>query len=251
MTRQREIPSVLYRSANHINMTLPIIPGVQKIRISGAARLNDAFGNVAGVGGGGPMTMFEVMSGATYKSPSVRARNIPFEDTNRGITRMIFDPDDFATPATAPGTTYLPTDDQALFLRVQTWNSGTSDWNPYGPIMIVLPYDFFTTKEPVFTVTGTAPDMGIGDFPANIPDFMPPSVMNFLVPAYSTTVSVQNLADTGGKPLFFSFHPGMPPTVLKADKDVCLTGSGIPEFFIGSSGANPLFTVRIAVVNSA
>lgn len=249
MTRQREIPSVLYRQPNYINMTYPILPGVQKIRISGASRLNDAYGAAAGVGGGGVIPMFEVLSGATFTSPSARSKNRPFEDTNRGVTRMIFDPDDFATPAQAPGTSYLPTDDQVLFLRVETWNPITLGWNAPGPIMIIPSYDFFTTKEPVFTVTGITPDMALGAWPAGLPDFMPPTTMNFLLPAYSQTVSVGNL--DAASVLFTSFHPGVPPTVILPQSDMGLTGAGVPEFFVGCPDGNIWFTVRIAVVNSA
>lgn len=249
MTRQREIPSIQYRSQNYINMTYPILAGVQKIRVSGASRLNDAYGAAAGVGGGGVIPMFEVLSGATYSSPSVKARRLPFEDTNRGVTRMVFDPDDFATPAQAPGTSYLPTDDQVLFLRVETWNPVAGAWNPPGPIMIIPSYDFFTTKEPVFTVTGITPDMALGAWPAGLPDFMPPTTMNFLLPAYSQTVSVGNL--DSGKVLFTSFHPGMPPTVIMPSTDMGLTGAGVPEFFVGCPDGNIWFTIRIAVVNSA
>lgn len=140
MTRQREIPSIQYRSPNQINMVFPILPGVPKIRVYGAARLNDAYGNVAGVGGGGVLPMFEVQSGATFISPSLKARKLPaVEETNRGLTRMVFDPDDFATPAQPAGTTYLPTDDQSLFIRIALWNPTTGGWNPPGPIMIIPP----------------------------------------------------------------------------------------------------------------
>ena len=249
MTRQREIPSIQYRSPNYINMTFPILAGVQKIRVSGASRINDAYGNVAGVGGGGPIPMFEVSSGATYSSPSVKARKIPFEDTNRGVTRMVIDPDDFATPAQAAGTSYLPTDDQTLFIRIETWNPVAGAWNPPGPIMIIPPYDFFTTKEPVFTVTGLTPNMALGAWPAGLPDFMPPTVMNFMLSAYSQTISVGNLDPA--RVLFASFHPGMPPTVILPQSDMGLTGAGVPEFFVGCPDGNTWFTLRIAVVNSA
>lgn len=249
MTRQREIPSILYRQSNYINMTYPILPGVPKIRISGAARLDDAYGNVAGVGGGGVIPMFEVLSGATFMSPGAQAKKRPFEDTNRGVTRMIFDLDDYATPAQAPGTSYLPTDDQVLFLRVETWNPALGVWNPPGPITIIPPYDFFTTKEPVFTVTAKAPNMALGAWPAGLPDFMPPTTLNFLLPAYSQTISVGNL--DAGKVLFTAFHPGMPPTVILPKMDMGLTGSGVPEFFVGCPDGNIWFTIRIAVVNSA
>lgn len=250
MTRQREIPSLQYRSQNMVNMTLPNFPGVPKIRVLGAARLNDAYGNVAGVGGGGALPMFEVQTGGTYVSPSVRARKLPaVEETNRGLTRMVFDPDNFATPAEAPGTSYLPTDDQTLFLRVQLWNPTLGAWNPSGPILAIPPYDFFTTKEPVFTVTAKAPNLGIAAWPAALPDYLPPTVMNFMVPAYSATASILNL--DAGKVLFTSFHPGVPPTVVLPQGELSVTGAGIPEFFMGAADSNPWFTIRVAVVNSA
>lgn len=252
MTRQREIPSVLYRHQNQINMTFPVLPGVQKIRVSGAARLNDAYGNFAGVGGGGVLPMFEVLSGATYKSPSLMARKLPsLEDINREATRMVFDPDDFATPAQAPGTSYLPTDDQTIFIRISTWNPVASAWNPPGPIMAIPPYDFMTTKQPTFTVSGIAPNLNIGAFPPNIPDFLPPTVLNFLLPAYGETVSVEDLEAVGGLPIFVSYHPGVPPMVVRPDHEVCLTGAGVPEFFIACPNGNPWFTIRLAITNSA
>jgi hypothetical protein len=43
----------------------------------------------------------------------------------------------------------------------------------------------------------------------------------------------------------------MPPTVVKPDKDFGLTGSGVPEYFVGADNGNPWFTLRVAVVNSA
>jgi hypothetical protein len=255
MTRQREIPSILYRHPNLVNMTFPILPGVQKIKVIGASRLNDAYGNVGGTAGNGAIDMFEVVSGETYKSPSVMARKLTLEDSNRNVTRMIFDPDDFATPAkpySGMGAgTYLPTDDQMLFIRIQTWNlAGGGSWNAPGPIIAIPPYDFFSTKEPVFTVSGIAPNLNIGAFPAAIPDFMFPTVLNFLIPAYSTTVSIDNLAAVGGVQLFVAFHPGMPPTVIKGDANMYMTG-GVPEFFIAAPNGNPWFTIRVAVVNSA
>jgi hypothetical protein len=166
---------------------------------------------------------------------------------------MIFDPDDFSTPAQAPGTSYLPTDDQTIFIRISTWNPVTSVWNPPGPIVAIPPYDFMTTKQPTFTVTGIAPDLNIGAFPTAIPDFLPPTVMNFLLPAYGETVSVEN-PDTvagGNKPIFVSYHPGVPPMVVMPEHEVCLTGAGVPEFFVASPNGNPWFTIRVAITNSA
>lgn len=254
MTRQREIPSILYRQPNLVNMTFPVLPGISKIKVAGAARLNDAYGNVAGVAGNGTVDMFEVLSGATYMSPSVRARKVSLEDTNRGVTRMVFDLDDFATPwkpfSGMGAGSYLSTDDQSICLRLSTWNPVASAWNPEGPIIIIPPYDFFTTKAPVFTLVGTAPNLNIGAFPA-MPDFLPPTVMNFMLPAYHDTISFENLDAAGGVPVYVSFHPGVPITVVKADREVLLTGSGAPEFFVAAPNGNPKFTVRISCVNSA
>jgi hypothetical protein len=91
--------------------------------------------------------------------------------------------------------------------------------------------------------------MGIAAWPGALPDFLPPTVMNFLGPAYSATATITNL--DSAKALFVSFHPGVPPTVILPQKELSLSGSGIPEFFIGCPDANPWFTICMSIVNSA
>lgn len=248
MTRQRDIPSLQYRSPNLVNFTLPIVAGSQKFQVRGASRLNDAYGNVAGVGGFGTVVMFEVESGSTFLSPSIRARRVSTMDTNRGQSRVIYDPEDYTTPTTMVAS-YLPTDDNVAFLRIARYNNSGAAYLPEGPILVVPPYDFQTTKGPVITLTGKAPNLGIGAFPPNIPDTMLGRTMNFLLPAYLSTVSISNLSDTHY--LFFSFHPGMSPTVLAPNQDMTLTGGGSPEMFVASPTGNPWFTIRASVINSA
>lgn len=257
MTRQRDLPSVQYRSENQINLTLPARPGVTDFQINGAARLNDAYGSgagVMGVVGGGTLPMFKIPNpDGQFRSRSILSRRLPaIEESSRGLCRAVFDLDDFATPVAVSPAPYIPSDDQTLFVRVQAKNVSTGTYGPEGTIVIIPPFDFFSTKEPIFTVTGQAPDLALGAFPPNLPDFLIPGVLNFMVPAYSTTISIRNLDPLiGGFPLFVSFHPGMPPTVILPGDDVSLTGAGAPEFFIASTGGNPWFTIRIAVVNSA
>lgn len=252
MTRQRDIPSIQYRSANQINATLVSRNGVDHFAFGGAARLNDAYGPVMGTMGGGTVPMFTVKNSLDFRSRSIASRRLPaVEESFRGLTRAIFDLDDYATPVQPIGTSYIPNDDRTLFLRVKPFNTASGTYGPEGPIVIVPPFDFFSTKEPVFTVTGQAPDLAIGALPI-IPDYLDDGVLNFMVPAYSTTISIKNLDPVlGGFPLFVSFHPGTPPTVVMPTDEISLTGAGAPEIFIASSGGNPLFSIRIAVVNSA
>lgn len=249
MTRQRDILSSQYRSPNLMNLTLPKRPGILRYQINGAARLNDAYGAVMGTAGFGTLPMFTVENGGEFRSRSVLSRRLPaVEESNRGLTRMVIDPDDFATPVNAAAS-YIPSDDQTMFFRVLPIPA--TGVGVEGPIVIVPPYDFFSTKEPVFSVTAQAPNLGIGVFPPNLPDFMIPGVLNFMVPAYGTTIAIRNLDPVGGTPLFVSFHPGSPPTVLMPGDDISLTGAGAPEFFVAAPNGNPWFTIRIAVVNSA
>ena len=252
MARGRPVPSLLTRTTNLVSITYPEVPGVPKIRVSGSARLNDAFGPVAGVGGAGATPMFEVASGGSYISPSIRGTRRGILDENvRGRTRAVFNPDDFSTPVVAAGAgNYIPTDDQTLFLRIQHYNTGRADWDAPGPILVVPPYDFMTTTAPVFTVTGIAPNMALsGTFPPNLPDFLGEGVMSFMVPGFSCTFSMTNLEADGGIPLFFSCAPGMPPSVVKGDREVSLTGAGIPDVYVGAPNGNPWFTLRIAITN--
>lgn len=251
MTRQRMIPSINYRSANLIRSTFPVMPNISKIKIAGAARLNDAYGSAAGVNGFGTVDMFEVGSGLTYTSPGVLARKVQNpEESTRGRTVMIYDPDDFATPVNNAAS-YIPGDDFATFIRLIPFFKSNSSYGSPGPILIVPPYDFFSTEKPTFTVTAIAPNLGLGGtFPTHIPDFLGPlGAMNFLAPGYCSTFSITNC--DGTNPLFFSFHPGMPPSVLLPKEDVTMTGSGIPEFFVAAPNANPWFSVRMSVVNGS
>lgn len=249
MTRQRDFPSIQYRSPNMVTMTFPIVPGSSKFRVNGAARINDAYGNVAGVGGFGTLPMFEVLTGSTFRSQSVQSRRLPaVEESSTGLSRVIYDPDDYATPVTAAAS-YLPSDDNVAFLRLQRYNDASAAYLSEGPIMVLPPYDFFTTRGPIITLTGIAPNLNIGAFPANIADTLPPEVLNFLLPGYLSTISICNL--DAALPLFFSLHPGMAPTVVRPTQEVSLNGGGSSEFFVACPNGNPWFTVRASVINSA
>lgn len=249
MTRLRDIPSIQYRGPNQVNLTIPVQPGVEFFELRGAARLNDAYGNVAGVPGFGALPIMRVPNGGQARSKSIQNRRLPaIEESGRRLSRIVFDPDDFATPFD-PAASYLPPDDNSIFVRVAPFDPVAGAFLSEGPIMVVPPPDFFSTKEPVFTVTGVAPNLGIGAFPPNIPDVMPPDSLNFMLPAYNATLSVRNL--DLALPLFVSFHPGVPPTVLPPLTDLSMTGSGIPEFFVACPNGNPWFTLRVAAINSA
>jgi len=249
MTRQRDIPNIQYRGPNQVNLTIPIQPGIEFFELRGASRLNDAYGNVAGVGGFGTLPIMRVPNGGQARSKAIQSRRLPaIEESGRRLSRIVFDPDDFATPFN-PAASYLPPDENTVFLRVAPFVTSTGAFMAEGPIMIVPPPDFFSTKEPVFTVSGIAPNLNIGAFPPNIPDVMPPESLNFMLPAYNTTLSIRNLDPL--VPLFFSCHPGVSPTVVPGGTDVSVTGAGTPEFFFAAPNGNPWFTVRVAVVNSA
>lgn len=245
MTSLRDILSIQYRAPNIVSMALPKRPGVEYYEVRGAARLNDAYGNAAGVGGFGTVPMFQVRNGGGFRSRSVQERRLPsLEETVRDSTRMFYDPDDFATPFN-PAASYLPGDGQAVFLRVAAWDRAAGAFMPEGPICIVPVVDYFTAREPTFTVTGIAPSLGIGAFPTNLPDVMPPESMNFRLPAASTTVSIENL-DGDDNPLLVAFNLGTPPTVIPAGRSLDLRLVSAPEFFVASPNGNPWFTVRVS-----
>ena len=249
MTRQRDFPSIQYRSPNMVNMTFPVVSGSSKFRVNAAARLNDAYGNVAGVGGFGTIPMFEVATGSTFCSSSILSRKLPaIDESNTGLSRVIYDPDEYATPQTLVAS-YIPSDDNVAFLRLQRYNDAGAAYLSAGPIMILTPYDFFTTRGPVITLTGKAPNLNIGAFPSNIVDTMPPESLNFLLPGYLSTISICNLDSS--LPLFFSLHPGMAPSVLRPQQEMSLNGGGSPEFFLACPNGNPWFTVLASVINSA
>jgi hypothetical protein len=111
---------LLERSTHLIHMYLRDEPEVLGYQFWGHRTINDAYGDPlnSGVGGAGPVALFEVARGNSYRSPVLRRKKLGMvEESRRGTTHAIFDVEDFIAPAV--GGSPIPPDGGWMFLRVQ------------------------------------------------------------------------------------------------------------------------------------
>lgn len=212
--------------------------GMDRITVFGASNLNDAYSN--------PVEMFSVPYDRTFRSDFITKAKLGVEESQRDQTRFIFNLNEYST-AFKPNTPRIPTDDQMLYIRVRGRMSATQEETDFGPVVGVVPYDFFSMTAPVFTVVGNAPNLDTGN---GIPDVLTTGSLNFHLPYFSQTLNLQNL-DTpqGGSNLFISFNPGMSPSILRPGESLTLTSGAVGEFFLSGQSGTPLFTLRCSVVN--
>ena len=236
MSRGRLIPSLNYRSKGFIDMSLPneSLRGMELLEVYGASNLNDAVT--------APVKMFDVRYDYTFRSPFIVRSRVKVDESHRDQTRFIFNLDEYSTAPVNPAVPRIPTDDQICFVRVRGKIKGQAQYTDLGPIVAVVPHDFFGVTAPVFTVTGNAVNVG-----ASLPDYLTQDAVNIHLPHFSQTVNIENLS--GADDLLVSCAPGMSPTIIKPGKTLGLTGSAVPEFFVAGLGATPQFTIRCSVVN--
>ena len=250
MARVRDVLRVQRRAFNFVELTLPIRAEAKYIRLLGAANLNDAHGTPGGVSANSPIEMFRLLSGMTFVSPGLQGTlsRAQLDQSSKGLTRIVYDPDEYDSPLPTPGagTVSLPPDTQTAFLRASV-SEDNSTWSD-GPIVMLPPADFNVVSQPVITVTGNAPDLGLGIGSA-YPDALTPELgtMNFHLPYYCGSIALTNQDST--YTIWVAFAPGTPPYILRPNSTLQLTVGGIPEILIAADGGNPQFTVVFSCVN--
>ena len=239
MSRGRLTPSLNYRSKGLIDMSIPnqSLRGMDYIEVYANSKLDDAQS--------APLKIFEVQYDQTFKSSLIRSSKVSVEESHRDMTRFIFNLNEFSTAFKAVGGR-VPTDDEMCFVRLRGHLRNTAEFTDFGPIVGVVPYDFFGVTAPVFTVIGTAPDLDQG---VGLPDNLGQGSLNLHLPYFSQTVNIQNLGEVADGNLLFSCAPGMTPTLLRAGESLTLTSSAVPEFFFGGQSGSPQFTLRCSLVN--
>ena len=240
MSRGRLIPSLIYRSKGLIDMVVhnANLRGMDQITVFGASNLNDAHNN--------PVEMFSVPYDKTFRSKFITQAKLGVEESQRDQTRFVFNLNEYSTTFKA-NTPRIPTDNEMLYLRVRGRVRATQENTDFGPVVGVVPYDFFSLTAPIFTTIGNAPNLGAAN---DIPDTLSTGAINFHLPSFSQTLNIQNLDNPqGGSNLFISFNPGMSPSILRPGESLTLTSGAVGEFFLAGQTGTPLFTIRCSVVN--
>jgi hypothetical protein len=157
---------------------------------------------------------------------------------------VFFNLDDYAT-VPAVGETKIPNDGEIVYLRLRgVLKSG--DFTEFGPIVAIPPYDFLSVTIPVFTCIATAPNLNTA---GAIPDTLDQGSLNLSLLNFSQTLNLKNLEAGGGSSLYYSFSPGMNPSILRPGEELGLTGVTAPDLYIAGDTDDVLFTLRCGIVN--
>ena len=237
------IGNVRERQPNYIDMVVKQEAGIIQYKVGAANTLNAAYGNTNGVGGSGTVDLFEIGSGSEYRSSTIKKNKHHVAHgagRDRGLTRMIFDPEDFFDPADS-----TPNDEQLMFMRIAKFSEALGDYEPQGPINVILPKHFLQGVRPALTLHGTAPALNTDSAAGNFPDN---EAMHFHLPMFSSSVYVKNLATVGGANLHLSFNPGMPMIEIAPQDTLGLYDVNVMEVLVSCDAALPADAINFNMV---
>lgn len=220
------IPRLLHRFDHQVIMTIRSRADVRAYRFKSSNTLDTAFA--------GATDMFDARREAGFRSPSIRRRRLGLHgQSQRGLTRVHYDPQDYQGGA-------VPPDAHISFLRIaEIANDGTV--RPDGPILVIPTPNFLSTPRPHLTVAGTAPSV------AALATLLPPSgSMHFALPRHADYSSFTN---TSVVDLYVSFDPGQPEVVVPAGETISFYDATISEVFVRGDGGAATFTAYFALVN--
>lgn len=240
-----------------IDLVVRNAPLVTDYRLWVSRSLDDAYGTVAnsGVSGSGGTAILETRAGKMAVSPSiVRRGSAIVEETRRGQTSFMFDPDDYAGPLPGPLPSNVPSDDEYMYVRVQE-KRATTGWAAVdggamlnagmplrGPILVVPDSFFFGRAASVISFAGTAPAGSaceVAKPPIYDPTGQKPMPMHIVFPRPMGSLTVRNMSDT--ESLLVCFGWGQPMVEVAKGDTILPTGGGyslpgVSELFIAMKG---------------
>jgi len=218
---------ILERKDGYIDLQIRDRPGVIGYRVWGSFQPINLWGTTttlanSGMGAAGAalnlrQQLFRVDSGGFFRSPEIIRRRLMFDEVTRGITRAVFDLNDFVAPA-APQP--LPNDQQILYIALQQERAtlvgpvvvlGAADTgeNILGPALAVPSAGFFGMIESTLAVHGWAPGAAlgatvtVGQPVAYDADWQTVNPIHLILPKPTTSITVRNLDAIEG--LVYSF----------------------------------------------
>jgi hypothetical protein len=222
-------PNLTLRASRQVELTMPHRRDLLAFQVGAANTLDVAFA--------GTTAMFQVKSGQTFRSPGIRARRLGrTQYENRGLTRVVYDPQDYWVAAGA-----LPTDAAQGYIRV-AGVSPDGTVRPEGPIYIVPPPGFYSNPRPSLAIVGTAPSVTV---PATL--VPPPEAMAIVLPQFADNVRIQNL--DVAVPLLVGVGPGQPMISIAPETSETLYDAVVNQMWFAGDGATVAFDARFAIVN--
>lgn len=228
------IANIDVRLRNLIDMSIPQRNGITGYRVNAASTLDDAYGNVNGVGGSGTSNLFEVSTGSFFKSPKLSRGRVGPEITKR--TRAVFNPDEFYS-----NTTQAPEDTQVMFMRVEQFSTALGTYEAEGPINIIMPYNSMGVRRPALSLYGTAPSVT-----CTAGAIAPDDALHFHLHLYAVNFQIKN---HGVASMFVALGSGLPMLEISAGDSLSLFDTNITEVFIAGNGSNPTFSIAASLQN--
>lgn len=219
--------SLLERHSGAVELAIRNRAGVRSYVIGAAVSLNAAFA--------GTTTLLTIGQGQSFRSISLqRSRRNVVEESRRGLTRISYDPVDFAS-ATVPG------DPDISFIRVAEIDiAGVT--LPEGPILVVPPPGFYGSGRSSLLLNGTAPNV------AGLANNLPPlTAMRIDLPRFADEITVFN--DDGATSLFVSLGPGSQEMEVPFGTNITFPEAGSTEILIRGEGGTVAFRIIAAIVN--
>lgn len=244
-------PMVVERSKNYASLYFRDAPGILRYRVLAARDLNNAYvGQVATprngvVGLVGTEELFIVHGpGGSYRSHEIRSRGVGLVDeSTRGQTRAIYDPDEFFNP---PTTAAIPPDKDIAFLRVQTATVASGNtFGTEGPILIFQNPSFAVVPRPALTLYGNAPLLATA-LPGQVP---PAGSLEFKVPFYGDSLVITN--HDAAEPLLLSMGFDIPFMQVDTEQSFSHTSGQKDSLILASTAGNPAFSCLISTVQGA
>lgn len=249
--------NVIERSRRFIDFAIPVEAGISSYTILVAKLLNDAYAYTGAVTNGvtavaAADVLFNVPTGTSFRSPGIRQRRLGRTDeSQRGLTRIVFDIMDYF----GPGNPNTPHDNNIAFFLVRPFSVASGALLEPTAIYVVPPPDFFCSPSPVVTLTGTAPNTGMGTVggdilaQVNVTTNLPPGAMNIVLPRMTHHVALRNLeiGPGPGPELLFSFDVGNTSSTLPADEFYDATLPSAKYVLLEGQGATVGFSLQVAV----
>lgn len=199
---------------------------VASYTIGGEVTLDGAYAGVT--------NFITVPKGSTFRSKTLRRTGQNrVEESNRGLTRIQYDPNDYASVT-------LPGDGVIGFLRVIEIDYAGNPL-PAGSILVVPPAGYLKAGKSTIFLEGTAPDVGS---PGNgLPS---ENSMWLELPRFLEEVRIYN---DGGNTIYVSPGIGFPEMSIPATEMIQIKELGTNELLIRAEGGTSAFRFQGVLVN--
>ena len=220
---------LIERNTGIVELMIRNRPGIRSFVLGAARTLDLAYA--------GTTTFLTITQGGSYRSVTLRQKNINrVEETLRGMTRVSYDPGDFAS-ATIPG------DPDVGFVRVSEVDSSGATLAE-GPILVIPPPGFLGSGRSNLLLTGTAPD--VASRGNNLP---PTDAMWIDFARFTDNIHIFNDNAGGGDSLFVAFGFGSQEIEIPAATDVEFKDVGASEVLLRGESGTAAFRLAAVLVN--